>query len=79
LREVYIKKPENVIIHQLIKKEQIEAYELRKFLGFDKKTFTNAVKNLIKEKKVIKIKHTCALNPNWEISLSLLAIGTIKY
>ncbi|MHA2104155.1 MAG: hypothetical protein ACW981_12070, partial [Candidatus Hodarchaeales archaeon] len=79
LREVYIKKPENVIIHQLIKKEQIEAYELRKFLGFDKKTFTNAVKNLIKEKKVIKIKHTYALNPNWEISLSLLAIGTIKY
>ncbi|MHA1984624.1 MAG: hypothetical protein ACW967_09740 [Candidatus Hodarchaeales archaeon] len=78
-REIYLKKPENIIIHELVNKQTIEEHDLNKILDFDKKTISDAIKNLIKEKKIIKIKNMIALNPRWEIGLAILARETLRY
>ncbi|MHA1983614.1 MAG: hypothetical protein ACW967_04600 [Candidatus Hodarchaeales archaeon] len=79
LREVYLRKPENKIIHELITYREIDKRVLINSIDIDKKTFSNAIKNLIKDKKVVKLGRGYGLNPNWEIGLNLLAIGTINY
>lgn len=79
LRKVYLKKPENKIIHELIKKHRIKKSDLFKSLDFDKKTFSNAIKSLIKNNKIIIIDNRIGLHPNWNLNLGLLARESIKY
>jgi hypothetical protein len=79
LKGIYLKKPENKIIHELVNRHEINKSDLNNFLDFDGKKISKAIKNLIKEGRVQKIKKVYVLNHNWEIDSLTVMRETLVY
>ncbi|OLS16550.1 MAG: hypothetical protein HeimC3_52960 [Candidatus Heimdallarchaeota archaeon LC_3] len=74
LKRIYLKKPENIIIDEVIRNQVIELEELEQTPDIEKKKIQNILKKLIKDKIFIKNKQMVQINPEWVRENSLTEI-----
>ena len=74
LKRIYLKKPENRFIDEVIRSQVLNLELLDKTPGFDQKNIQSILKKLIKEKVFIKNDQVIKMNPEWVKNNSLIEI-----
>ncbi|OLS24068.1 MAG: hypothetical protein HeimC3_21590 [Candidatus Heimdallarchaeota archaeon LC_3] len=65
LKIVFLKKPENYIINEIVKRKMVDEKELEELGVFDKKKIKFTVKQLIKKGILFKLEKAITLAPEW--------------